>query len=199
MSAPAERVAAVILAAGEARRFGSQKLLATLRGRPLLQHVLDAANASSLSPIALVLGANADEIAACVRPGRARIVRNPEYQSGQASSLRAGLAALDDADAALVLLGDQPMVTAQLLDAIAARQRESRATAIICAHGARRSPPALLHRDLWPELQALRGDTGAREVLARREDTVVFEVPAGLGDLADVDTREDRDRLTTRS
>lgn len=199
MSAAAERVAALILAAGEARRFGSQKLLATLRDRPLLQHVLDAANASSLAPIVLVLGADADEIAARVRPGRALVVRNAEYTSGQASSLRAGLRAVADADAVIVLLGDQPMVTVALLDALAERQRETRAAAVVCAQGARRSPPALLHRELWPEVDALSGDVGARKLLARRSDVVVFDVPEGLGDLSDVDTQEDRDRLSARA
>jgi molybdenum cofactor cytidylyltransferase len=199
VSAAAERVAAIILAAGEARRFGSQKLLATLRGRPLLQHVLDAANRSSLAPIVLVLGADADEIAARVRPGRALVVRNAEYASGQASSLRTGLRAVADTDAAIVLLGDQPMVTGALLDALAARQRETQAAAVVCAQGARRSPPALLHHDLWPEVDALSGDVGARELLARRGDVVVFDVPEGLGDLSDVDTQEDRDRLSARA
>lgn len=199
MSAAAERVAAIILAAGEARRFGSQKLLATLRGRPLLQHVLDAANASSLAPIVLVLGADADEIAARVRPGRALVVRNAAYASGQASSLRTGLRAVADADAVIVLLGDQPMVTSALLDALAVRQRETQAAAVVCAQGARRSPPALLHRELWSEVDALSGDVGARELLARRSDVVVFDVPEGFGDLSDVDTQEDRDRLSARA
>ena len=195
MSAPAEHVAAVVLAAGESRRFGSQKLLAPLRDRPLLQHALDAANASALSPIVVVLGADADAIAARIRTGRARIVRNPDHATGQASSLRVGLRSLDASDAAVVVLGDQPNVTAALLDALVATQRSSGAPAVVCVQDGRRSPPTLLHRDLWAEVDALRGDAGAREVLARHADVVVFDVADGLGRLDDIDTREDRERL----
>lgn len=196
MSAAAERVAAVVLAAGQGLRFGSQKLLASLGDRPLLQHALDAANASSLEPIVVVLGADADAVAAGVRSGRARIVRNPDHATGQASSLRVGLRALDTNDAAVVVLGDQPNVTAALLDALVAAQRSSGAPAVVCAQDGRRSPPTLLHRDLWEEVDALRGDTGARELLARRGDVVVFEVAHGLAHLDDVDTQADRERIS---
>ena len=196
MSAPAKRVGAVVLAAGQGLRFGGQKLLAPLGDRPLLQHALDAANASSLSPIIVVIGADAEAVAAGLRPGRARLVRNPDHASGQASSLRVGLRSLDASDAAVVVLGDQPNVTAALLDALVAAQRTSGAPAVVCAQDGRRSPPTLLHRDLWGEVDALRGDTGARDVLARRRDVAVFEVADGLARLDDVDTQEDRDRLS---
>ena len=196
MSAPAKRVGAVVLAAGQGLRFGGQKLLAPLGDRPLLQHALDAANASSLSPIIVVIGADAEAVAAGLRPGRARLVRNPDHASGQASSLRVGLRSLDASDAAVVVLGDQPNVTAALLDALVAAQRSSGAPAVVCAQDGRRSPPTLLHRDLWGEVDGLRGDTGARDVLARRRDVAVFEVADGLARLDDVDTQEDRDRLT---
>ena len=195
MSAPAEHVAAVVLAAGEGRRFGSQKLLAPLGDRPLLQHALDAANASALSPVVVVLGADADAVAAGIRTGRALVVRNPDHATGQASSLRVGLRSLDASDAAVVVLGDQPNVTAALLDALVAAQRSSGAPAVVCVQDGRRSPPTLLHRDLWAEVDALRGDTGAREVLTRHADVVVFDVAVDLGRLDDIDTQEDRERL----
>lgn len=185
----------MILAAGESRRFGSQKLLAPLGDRPLVQHVIDAANASGLDPVVIVVGADAGALLARVRLGGARVVRNPHYASGQASSLRAGLRALADADAAVVLLGDMPRITAALLDALVERQRSSGATAVVSSQGGRRSPPTLLHRDLWPEVEALEGDVGAREVLAKGTDVVALEVTPAIGALDDVDTREDHERL----
>ena len=196
MSAPAARVAAIVLAAGEARRYGSQKLLAPLRGRPLLQHAVDAACASSLSPVVIVLGADADAITGQLSPGRARLVRNTDYASGQSSSLRAGVASvIGEADAAVVLLGDQPGVTAALLDSLGARQRESGAAAVVCVQDGRRSPPTLLHADLWPEIAALRGDVGAREVLARRSDVATLDVVRAFAKLDDIDTHDDLARL----
>lgn len=195
MADPVGPVAGIILAAGEGSRFGGQKLLAPLRGRPLVQHVLDAANASSLSPLALVVGAGADELLAPLHLGRALVCLNPAAASGQASSLQAGLRAAGDADAAIVLLGDQPGVTAALLQVLVARQRASGAVAVLCAWEGRRMPPSLLHRDLWPAIHALSGDTGAREILAGRDDVAVVEVDPALGSLEDVDTRDDHARL----
>ena len=196
MSAPASSVAAIILAAGGSRRYGGAKLLAPLDGRPLAQHVIDAANASSLEPVVLVVGAGADELLAAVRLGRSLVVRNSDYATGQASSLQAGLAAITTADAAVVLLADMPGVRAALLDALVAEQRTSHAAAVTSLWRGRRTPPTLLHRDLWPALRELRGDVGAREVLAGRTDVVGLEVDPTLGSLDDVDTPDDHARIS---
>jgi len=195
VSRPAESVAGVILAAGEARRFGAQKLLAPLNGRALVQHVIGAANASSLSDVVLVVGADADRIVR-IAMGRARVVRNPNYGTGQASSLQAGLRAFaDNVHAAVVLLGDMPGVTPALIDELIATQRETGAPAVISRWKGHRTPPALLHRDLWPAARALAGDVGMREVLMGRDDVVEVEVTTSLGALDDVDTQEDHARL----
>ena len=185
-----------MLAAGQASRYGSQKLLTPLRGRPLLQHAVDAANVSACAPVVIVLGADADEIARRIDPGRARIVRNHDYATGQASSLRAGVGAIASAsDAAVVLLGDQPLITGALLDALVARQRETGAVAVVCAQDGRRSPPTLLHSDLFAAIAQLQGDVGARELLARRSDVVTVDVDRATARLDDVDTPGDLDRL----
>lgn len=189
----------MILAAGAARRFGAQKLLAPLDGRPLLQHVIDAANASCLEDVVLVVGANADDLLAHVEVGRTRVIRNPDPARGLASSLQAGLSALDARfHAALILLGDIPGVTATLIGELVARGRETRATAIISVWRGRRSPPVVLHKSLWPAAFALQGDVGMREVLGTRADVLEVEVTPDLGALDDVDTPEDYGRLRVR-
>lgn len=196
MSAPATSVAAVILAAGESRRFGGAKLLALLDGRPLVQHVIDAANASSCDPVVLVVGAGADQLLASVRLGRSLVVRNAAYATGQASSLQAGLTAAASADAAVVLLADMPGVRPALIEALVARQRGSAAAAVTALWHGRRTPPTLLHRDLWPALHDLRGDVGAREVLAGRADVVSLDVDPTQGSLDDIDTPDDHARVS---
>ncbi|MDP9319737.1 MAG: nucleotidyltransferase family protein [Chloroflexota bacterium] len=196
MSAPASSVAGIILAAGESRRFGGAKLLASLDGRPLVQHVIDAAAASSLDPIVLVVGAGADALLASVRLGRSVVVRNVAYASGQASSLQAGLTAASSADAAIVLLADMPGVRAALLEALLARQRETGAAAVTSVWRGRRTPPTLLHRDVWAALRDLHGDVGAREVLAGRTDVVDLDIDPTLGSLDDIDTPEDHARVS---
>ena len=193
--APRE-IGGIILAAGESRRFGAQKLLAELDGRPLLQHVIDAAVVSALEDVVVVLGADADRIAASLVPGRARVIVNEDYASGLASSLQAGLRTIDGrSHAALVLLGDVPGVTTELISELMALGRDTKSSAIVSVWHGRRSPPAILHRTLWPAAFALRGDVGMREVLAGRDDVTELRVTAALGSLDDVDTPADHQRL----
>lgn len=194
---PVRRVAALVLAAGEGRRFGGGKLLAPIEGRPMVQRAIDAANGSSCDPVLLVVGHEADVLLASVSAGRAQPVRNAAYATGLSSSLRAGIDAAGGADAAVVVLADQPGVTAALLDALIDRQREMRAAAVICSWNGRRSPPTLLTAALWPAVRALEGDVGAREVLARRDDVAVLEVDPSLARLDDVDTPEDHARIAS--
>jgi len=191
----AGRVVAVILAAGESRRFGGAKLLAPLEGRPLVQHVIDAANASTLDEVILVVGHAADDVLAAVRLGRARAVVNHDHAAGQSTSLRVGLRAAASADAIVVLLGDQPRVTPALLNAVVERQRTTGAAAVVSSWRGRRSPPTLLRHDLWPELDRLTGDVGAREMLEGRSDVAVLEVTGPLGSLEDIDRPDDLARL----
>ncbi|MEK6227614.1 MAG: nucleotidyltransferase family protein [Chloroflexota bacterium] len=193
------QIAGVILAAGAARRFGAQKLLAPLGGRPLVQHVIDAANASCLEDIVLVVGTNANDLVAQLEIGRTRVVQNPDPARGLASSLQSGLRSLDQSlHAALVLLGDMPGVTTALIDELVARGRETRASAVVSVWRGRRSPPVVLHKSIWPAALALDGDIGMREVLAGRNDVVEVEVTPNLGALDDVDTPEDHGRLRVR-
>jgi molybdenum cofactor cytidylyltransferase len=190
------QIGGLILAAGEARRFGSQKLLAPLQGRPLVQHVIDAANGSSLEDIALVVGPGADDLVAHLDLGRTRVVTNPDPTRGLASSLQAGLRALDPRlHATLVLLGDVPGVTTALIDELVARGRETRASAVVSVWRGRRSPPVILHKSLWAAAFALQGDIGMREVL-KNADVVEFAITDALGSLDDIDTREDHARVS---
>jgi molybdenum cofactor cytidylyltransferase len=186
----------VILAAGEAKRFGSQKLLASLNGRPLVQRVIDAANASCLEEVALVVGASAEDLVAQLDVGRARVVRNPDPSRGLASSLQIGLRSLDQSlHAALVLLGDMPGVTTVLIDELVARGRETRASAVTSVWRGHRSPPVILHKSLWAAAFALQGDVGMREVL-EDQDVVEFVVSDALASLDDIDTPSDHARVS---
>jgi molybdenum cofactor cytidylyltransferase len=192
--------AAIVLAAGEGRRFGSPKQLALLHGQPLLQHVLDAANAApALGELLLVLGAHADEIEAKVRVGRARVVRCDDWREGMAASLRAGAAALpSDAEAALILLGDQPLVTPALIalvvDRAAVEAAEGNAVdAVRVSYGSVPGHPVLLGRKIMAGIPALRGDVGARDLLGTAEVRLVESIDTGGG--VDIDTPEQLEAL----
>jgi molybdenum cofactor cytidylyltransferase len=187
-------ITAIVLAAGAGERFGGTKQIAELRGKPLAQHAVDAATEAGVDVVVLVLGHDAERVRDAIRlPAGGRWVVNPAHATGMASSLAVGLEHADpSSEAAVVLLADQPGVTAQhirsLVDAFVARRSPIVRLAFRSGPG-----PALLGRAMWPEVAALEGDVGARELMARRPD-VVEEVQVGGPAPADVDTRADLER-----
>lgn len=187
----------ILLAAGSATRMGRPKQLLEIGGKPLLQHVVDAAAASSLDELIVVLGHAAAEVEeALTLPANARCVVNERFTEGQSSSLQAGLQAADErADAAVVLLGDQPRVTTDLIDRVAgafgAGSRPIIRPIYISASG-ERTPghPVLISRSLWPEIDVLTGDKGVRLLLARHPEYLHELVMDGDAP-GDIDTQED--------
>jgi molybdenum cofactor cytidylyltransferase len=176
---------ALVLAAGEGRRFGGTKQLAELDGRPLLEHALAAVTA--VSPRVVVLGHAADEIRASVDLHGAEPVVCEDWREGQSASLRRGLAALAGADAVLVVLGDQPGITASAIDAVLAEGGDE--DAVRATYGGVPGHPVLLRRALLDRAGELRGDSGFRDLL---QNARVREVDVGhLADPADIDTREE--------
>jgi molybdenum cofactor cytidylyltransferase len=177
--------------------MGRPKQLLPLEGRPLLQHTVDAAVASNLDEIIVVLGHCAADVRAAINcPGRVRIVVNPDYAVGQSTSLRAGVrAASTRAAAAAVLLGDQPHVTARLIDRVAAAFLTADAPVVRPVYGEpnnRRIPghPVFLARRVWRHVEDLHGDQGARALLALHPEWL-FEVPVEGDVPRDVDTWDD--------
>lgn len=189
--------AGVVLAAGASRRMGRAKQLLPVAGRPLLEGVVASACASRLDEVLVVLGARADEILAAVDLGRARVVRNPDHAAGMSTSLRVGMAALrPEVDRAVVILGDQPAISAPLLDRLLDMQERSGLPAAALSFGGLLHPPVVLSRELWGDLESLEGDVGCRAVI-RAHPELVAALPAE-GDLrhpVDVDTPEDYARL----
>jgi molybdenum cofactor cytidylyltransferase len=185
-----------VLAAGASSRLGRPKQLLDLAGRPLLQHVLEAASAGRLDQIVVVLGHAAGEIAAKVHlPAHAGIVVNPDFELGQSTSLRAGLeAATDDCRAAVVLLGDQPGVRPDAIRAVAEAWRRGAGPVVQASYGGRITHPTLLDRSVWAAVRAASGDEGARTVLAQHPDWLAtVEVGGTAPD--DIDTEGDYDRV----
>jgi molybdenum cofactor cytidylyltransferase len=190
-------VAAIILAAGRGARFSDvdNKLLAELDGRPLLSHAAQAALASHARSVIVVTGRQRDEIMAALAGLPVAFVHNPDFASGLASSLRAGLTAAAGADAVLILLGDMPRVAAPILNAIiAAFEERPDCAAIVPTYRGARGNPVLLARAVFPRLMALQGDEGARRLL--REMEGVVELPVDdTRILADVDAPADLERF----
>ena len=177
--------------------MGRPKQLLHVDGRPLLEGIIGHACRSRLDEVVVVLGANADDIVAQVDLGRSRPLLNPDHASGMASSLRAGLAALTpDVERAAIILGDQPAISAALLDELLNLQAASGRPAAALSFDGLLHPPVVLQRELWGDLQSLEGDVGCRAVIRARPE-LVAALPAGGNSRhpVDIDTPDDYRRL----
>ena len=189
-------VSAILLAAGGGSRFGGGKLLAEFGRRPLVLAALDALSGAPVDETVVVVGANADEMRRVCEPYSVKIVENADWEQGQSTSVLAGLrGCAEESRAAVVLLGDQPLVGAGAVKRLVAAF-EGGAKVAVATYGGRRRNPVLFAREVWALLERdLAGDEGARSVLGRHPE-LVREVPCdGVGDPADVDTRADLRRL----
>ncbi len=197
------RVYALVLAAGRSRRFGADKLLAELRGRPVLAHVLatvrDAIRKTTLHGGLAVIPAGVPEREALLASADFEYVRNPDPAAGVARSLALGLETLaarhPDADAALVFQGDQPLLPGDVIARLVAAGRESTPVVRPRFAGAPGVPghPVLLHRSFWPRAGELRGDAGFAPLLRKYPELVTaIDVP---GINPDISTPSDLARL----
>ena len=183
--------AAVILAAGRSARFGSNKLLADFRGRPILQHVMDLAAAAGLGPVVIVAG---QALVAPDAPLRWRDevrVINSRPEAGLSRSLKLGLAALSakEAHRALVLLGDQPLLSESQLSILMAAPLDEARPIIVPRYLGHQGTPVMLERPAWPLAEELSGDRGMSQLFETRPELVRFaDVP---GRNPDVDTPAD--------
>jgi len=191
-------VAAIVLAAGRGTRFGDEpKLLARLGGKALVRHVAEAAVCSSADPVIVVTGHRSEEVEASLHDLPVRFLHNASFAEGLSTSLKTGFAALPpQARAAVILLGDMPFVTSDLIDALAAGWRDRGGpAALIPTLDGRRGNPVVLSRDLQSEIENLSGDVGAGPILRGRSDVV--EWPTTDPAVAkDIDTREEFSRAS---
>jgi molybdenum cofactor cytidylyltransferase len=187
---------AIVLAAGEGSRFvGPQhKLDAEIDGRSLLGRALDAAVASGIGPVVLVVGDGADRLVRTVIPDGVVTVVNRRWRDGSATSLQAGLARAAELGAtrAVIALADQPFITAEAWRDVAAAD----AAVAVATYSGVRGHPVQLRSDVWPLLPTV-GDEGARAVMRLRPD-LVREIPC-RGSAVDIDTVEDLRRWQNSS
>jgi len=187
------RVAALVLAAGRSTRMGAvNKMLAEIGGKPLVRIAAEQAIASHAKPVIVVTGHEREKIEAALKGLPVRFVHNPDYAEGLGTSLKAGISAVpEDADAAIVCLGDMPQVDAALVNRlIAAFDPERGALVVVPSIDGRRGNPVVWSRRFFHDLMAIQGDVGARHLIGNYAEAVV-EVPvAGEAALTDVDTPE---------
>lgn len=189
------RCAGVVLAAGNSVRFGASKMLALLDGRPLLQHVLDLAAGVGLEPVVVVLGHNAAAVRQACTWRDETVVVNPGADARLSDSVKLGLAqlALEPTERALILLADQPRLTAAQVRTLIDLPRDPKRPIVVPLFGSEPGSPVLLERAAWQLAVELRGDQGMSQLFSARPNLVHYVQLAGTN--PDVDTPADLERL----
>src|SRR5271170_129136 len=193
------RVGAVILAAGRSTRMGEAKQLLPLGESTVLEQTLRNVRGAAIDEIVLVLGSSAETIRQRLRITAVeglKVVVNQNYNEGMASSLRAGLSAVDPhIDAALIVLADQPFVRPETLDRIVDQHLSSGAQIVIPLYRGFRGNPVLLDRSVFHEVMALDGDIGCRAIFGNHLEGIVKVEVEDVGILLDIDNKDDYERL----
>ena len=163
-----EPVAGIVLAAGGATRFGSQKQLADWQGQPMVRHVAQTALQAGLTPLVVVSGAGAERVSQAVAGLPVRVVHNPAWQSGQSSSMHAGLNAIPPTGGgAVFLLADQPNVPAALIQALVEAHSQTLAPIVAPLVDGQRGNPVLFDPITYTDLLQVSGDVGGRQIFSK--------------------------------
>lgn len=192
-------ITGVVLAGGEARRFGGTKQLEVLEGKPLAQHAIDALAEAGVDELLVITGHDAEEVESGLDlPGTGRFVRNPAYRDGQATSLAAALHEVsEDSEATVVLMADQPGIAADDVSALVDRFRATRKQ-IVRLRFTDGPGPSLLSREIYAEAGHLHGDVGARVLIASHPEWVE-DIDVARPAPHDIDTPLDLERIRPRS
>lgn len=184
------KVAGVLLAAGTSSRFGdTNKLLATVGGKPIIRHAADTLLTSCVTSSIAIVGHEAERIQK-VLPEALSVAMNPDYKQGQATSVATAIKAIGDADAAIFMLGDMPRIQPETVDLLVNGFRAGFGDPLAAAYEGRRGNPVLFGARHFDALTDVTGDTGGRDLILESEDAVLVETN-DPGVLEDVDTQDD--------
>ena len=190
-------ISGLVLGAGASIRFGQPKQLLPYQGTTLLEWVVSQAQrADAIDEVVVVLGRAADEVRKRVDFGGAKVVDNPVFGEGCASSYRAGIGSIDArSDAIMILLGDQPGVGPEIIARVAEVFRQGSHQIVLASYQGRKGHPMLFARPLFDKLVELHGDKAAWKLVDANPDLI------GVAELSitypqDINTPEDAVRLT---
>jgi molybdenum cofactor cytidylyltransferase len=195
-------ISAIVLAAGESKRMGRSKQILAWQGKTLLRHVLESLINSNADEIILVLGHEADAIGKSVTEFEIKVVINPDYKQGMASSLLQGLLAIDPrSEAFLVLLADQPGIGPEIINRMIREFRQAipKRGIVRPVYRGLRGHPVLIGAQYLREARKLQGDVGARQILIDHPDDILEIDVDQDAVLKDIDTPEEYLRYTKRT
>lgn len=197
---PSECVAIILLAAGSSSRMGQPKQLLEIEGEPLLLKSTKLAIASIADKVIVVLGANEQTHRKTIEPLPVEIINNTAWQSGMGSSLKEGLQKLlhttPQLNAVLVMVCDQPLLTAEHLNKLIQTFKTSKCQIVASHYSGDRGVPALFEKSLFEELLNLEDNSGAKKIIQQHKEVVhTIAFPEGIIDL---DTPDDYQNFITR-
>ncbi|MBC2703049.1 molybdenum cofactor cytidylyltransferase [Desulfobacula sp.] len=196
MSVSSKKISGIILAAGSASRMGKTKQLLPFGENTLLGQVIQNAGESALHEIIVVLGHCAEKIEQAIDLSSTKIIRNTAYSKGQSTSLIKGLENVSSiCDAAIFLLGDQPLVTAAIINKLIDAFETSNAPIVIPYCNGKRGNPVIIARPLFHRLKSLSADTGARALFDEFKRSILKVSIPDEAILVDVDTIDDYEKL----
>ena len=190
-------VGLIILAAGKASRMGKPKQLLTYKGSSLISHAVNIGLNSICKPVVVVLGAYSEQIKPQIDKLPVQIVENPHWETGMASSIRAGIDSINQSDsnldAVIIALADQPLINATVFDRLIQNYQEMGNIIIASAYDEIVGVPALFNCALFPELMQLEGDKGAKALMGKYRDKILaIEIAEAA---IDIDTPDDYEEL----
>jgi molybdenum cofactor cytidylyltransferase len=193
--------AAIVLAAGASTRLGQPKQLLQMNSESLLHRTIRLAEEAGCAPIFVVLGFEAERMRCDIADLDVRVVINSEWQSGMGSSLRSGMKALMKESQlpqkVALLLSDQPLLSSEILFSLVKKSAETDSLIVATSYAGRLGVPAVFRKELYPDLQKVEGDKGAREMIqGYRDQTASIDFPEGA---IDIDTVQDLELLKTIS
>ncbi|ARM75096.1 nucleotidyltransferase family protein [Acidianus manzaensis] len=186
------KIGAIVLAAGEGKRFKGNKLLATLKGKSIITYALESIN--NLDRV-VIAGRYAKELIDHLK--NEIIIYNPSWNKGVSSSIKLGIRFFQDYDGVLVVLGDMPLVTKNDIEKILSRF-DNNCEAVIPTYNNLWGNPVLLSNKLFPKLLTLEGDQGAKQILKIEEEkssSNIYTVECSIGVTLDIDTKEDINKI----
>ena len=188
-------IAGVVVAAGLSRRMGQTKVLMKVAGRTIIRYVVESVLAGGVDSVWVVTGPDVEPIEAALTGFEVQIAVNPAPAEGQAGSVRTGIAALPPSvDAALIALGDQPLLAPSIIPALLTARRTSPKLIVAPRYRDGQGNPVLFKREIFPELLRLTGDQGARPII-QKEPARVEWVDLDLPMPPDVDTPDDYEKI----
>ncbi len=190
--------AAIVLAAGKSKRMGKNKLLLRLNDSLVIDTILDAITAANIDETLIVLGHKPEQVIEAIQPrrGAVNIVINEDYERGMISSFQRGLQLLQRVDAAFLVLGDEPILDSNFLNAMIRHMENAYGNGLLVSpiHKGKKGHPLLIHRQLFNEILGLGKTETMRDVVLRHADRLLT-IEAPKWTIMDIDTPEDFARI----